>query len=341
MLGLERCERPNDAGSSRGVTRIIRLAYNGGPPICAAAAPRLRALADARAARRRAPARHHRWRRRRRPSGAERRGRARGLPRARPPHEVLEAPALGAFPRLRAAGRTSRPSSSRTRASCSRERAIAAYARQRHRRRRRAPRPRARPRLGARGRGVVVRTDARRIPCAPARGDRAGRLDGPPRPCAHGLAVPERQVLHVVASRCEPDCFRVGAFPVFILDAPEGPLVRLSRVTASRASSSAGTTTVGEVIDPDAWDRDASWMPRTKPCCATACARYFPGADGPLLTLEDVHLHEHARRALHHRPPTRGAPGHPCVSLLRARLQVRERHGRDRRRPRPRGRHQP
>ena len=95
--------------------------------------------------------------------------------------------------------------------------------------------------------------------------------------------MPERQVL-MWSSLLRPEQYAVGAFPVFILDVPEGrfygfpeygiPGFKLGLYHHRR-----------EVVDPDTWDRRLV-EPRDEAVLRAATARYFPGADGPALTLK-------------------------------------------------------
>jgi len=95
------------------------------------------------------------------------------------------------------------------------------------------------------------------------------------------LAVPERQVL-LWTQPLRPEWFRVGAFPVFILD-DDG--------TEWYGFPSYGIPGVkfglyhhrGQVIDPDHLDRDAV-DEQDERLLRDGLARYFPAANGPLLS---------------------------------------------------------
>ena len=95
------------------------------------------------------------------------------------------------------------------------------------------------------------------------------------------LAVPERQVL-LWTQPLRPEWFRVGAFPVFILD-DDGtewygfPSYGIPGVKFGRYHHR------GEVIDPDRLDRDAMDAEDER-LLRDGLARYFPAANGPLLS---------------------------------------------------------
>jgi sarcosine oxidase len=96
------------------------------------------------------------------------------------------------------------------------------------------------------------------------------------------LAVPERQVL-MWSRILRREHFAVGAFPIFLLDAPEGrfygfpeygiPGFKIGRYHHRE-----------EVVDPSTWDRRRI-EPEDEAVLRAATSRYFPGADGPALTL--------------------------------------------------------
>ena len=130
------------------------------------------------------------------------------------------------------------------------------------------------------GDGVVVRTArseyrARRLVLSA--GAWMSRLAAPLR----GLAVPERQVL-LWTQPLRPEWYRVGAFPVFILD-DDGtewygfPSYGIPGVKFGRYHHR------GEVIDPDHLDRDAVDAEDER-LLRDGLARYFPDANGPLLS---------------------------------------------------------
>lgn len=131
------------------------------------------------------------------------------------------------------------------------------------------------------GDGVVVRTDRAEY--------RAGRLvlaagAWMPRLAAplRDLLVPERQALVWVAAR-RPELFRVGALPVFILEEEDGtewyvfpeygiPGVKVGLYHHRR-----------QVIDPDTTDWRA-FEPEDERALRDGIARFMPDANGPLLS---------------------------------------------------------
>jgi sarcosine oxidase len=107
-------------------------------------------------------------------------------------------------------------------------------------------------------------------------------------PGLDALAVPERQVL-MWSRTLRPELFRVGAFPIFILDAPAGP--------DGPGGIFYGFPEYGipgfklgvfhhrfERIDPDDWDRSVI-EPEDEEVLRACTRAYFPDADGPALTL--------------------------------------------------------
>jgi sarcosine oxidase len=282
VLGLERAGIPNESGSSHGVHRIIRLAYFEDPryvPILRRAYERWRAL-EARAGERLlvvtggidAGAPESRT-----VSGSLASCRAHDLP-----HEVLESEQLSRrHPGIRL------PTGMRAVAQpdagfVMSERAIAAYAASAladgaelhgHE-----------PALAWEpdGDGVVVRTRLGRY-----RGRRlvisAGAWAATLVPALRGLAVPERQVLRWSQPR-QPRHYAVGAFPVFNLDAPEGHLYGFP-VYGVPGFKHGLYHHRREVVDPDAWDR-THVDEADEALLRDATARYFPGAEGPTLSLK-------------------------------------------------------
>jgi sarcosine oxidase len=281
VLGLDAASIPNDAGSSHGVNRIIRLAYMEDPryvPLLRRAYERWRDL-EQRAGERilvitggvdvGPPGAEN-------VAGALESSRLHGLE-----HELMDAEALmSRFPGFRVPDDFEalfQPDAGFVLS----ERAIAAHA------------------LLAladgadlhgheavldwttQGDGVVVRTEratyrARRL--VVSAGAWVGRLV----PSLAALAVPERQVL-MWSQLLRPEQYAVGAFPVFILDVREGrfygfpehgiPGFKIGRYHHRE-----------EVVDPTAWDR---WVgPEDEAVLRAATERYFPGANGPALTLK-------------------------------------------------------
>ncbi len=94
--------------------------------------------------------------------------------------------------------------------------------------------------------------------------------------------VPERQVLIWTQPKV-PAEFAMGAFPVFILDAPEGlfygfPVFGIPGFKIGRYHH------LGETVDPDDFNRDG-FAPRDEELLRSGIRRYFPDADGPTLSL--------------------------------------------------------
>jgi sarcosine oxidase len=128
---------------------------------------------------------------------------------------------------------------------------------------------------------------------------------------ARRLAVPERQVLIWTQPR-KPELFRLGAFPVFKMEAYEGgetaryyglpihsvPGFKLGRYHHLR-----------EEVDPDRMERGIS--ARDEKVLRDAIRRYFPEADGPTMAMKTCLFSnspdEHFVLDLH--------PDHPQVSM--------------------------
>ncbi|MGQ0571336.1 MAG: N-methyl-L-tryptophan oxidase [Armatimonadota bacterium] len=110
----------------------------------------------------------------------------------------------------------------------------------------------------------------------------AGPWAGKLLPLLRKTAIPERQVL-MWAQPLRPEYFRLDAFPVFNLEAPEGrfygfpvygiPGFKLGKYHHRR-----------EQAEPDSYDRDT--YPEDEAVLREAIRRYFPDADGPTMTLK-------------------------------------------------------
>jgi sarcosine oxidase len=132
------------------------------------------------------------------------------------------------------------------------------------------------------GDGVIVRTSraeyrTRRLVIS------AGAWIGKLMPPLAPLFVPERQVLIWTQPR-HPERFRVGAFPIFILEAPEGrfygfPSAGIPGFKIGRYHHR------GEVVDPDGFDRTAVNADDEEALRAGIRA-YLPDADGPTLSFK-------------------------------------------------------
>jgi sarcosine oxidase len=100
------------------------------------------------------------------------------------------------------------------------------------------------------------------------------------------LAVPERQVL-IWTQPLRPELFRLGAFPVFYMEAPEDngmnryyglpvygvPGFKLGKYHHRK-----------EEVDPDSMDRECH--PEDEAVLRTAIRSYFPDADGPTMAMK-------------------------------------------------------
>ena len=282
VLGLDRASIPNDSGSSHGVNRIIRLAYMEDP----AYVPLLRRA-------------YERWRELETrlgetiliitggidaglPDSATVRGALESCRVHDIEHEQLDADELMTrYPGFRVPGDFSavyQPDGGFVLS----ERAIAGYA---HLALAGGADLRGHEAVTAwqpDGDGVVVRTArgeyrARRL--IVSAGAWASRL----LPSLAELAVPERQVL-MWSRTLRPERYAVGSFPVFILDVPEGrfygfpeygiPGFKLGLFHHRR-----------ERVDPDVWDRSVI-EPEDEDVLRAGTRQYFPGADGPALTLK-------------------------------------------------------
>jgi sarcosine oxidase len=282
VLGLERGSIPNDEGSSHGVNRIIRLAYMEDPryvPLLRRAYERWRAL-EARAGE---------------PILVTTGGVDAGLPDSDTvqgsleachvhdlPHEVLDpAQLMARFPGFRVPAdfqAVYQPDGGFVLS----ERAIAAHARLAL-----ADGAEIHGHEGVldwqpEGDGVVVRTEratyrARRLVVS------AGAWVDRLLPQLADMAVPERQVLMWSATR-RPERFAVGAFPVFILEAPEGRFYGFPEYAIPGFKLGLYHHR-GQVVDPDDVTR-LRIEPADEALLRAGTSRYFPDADGPALTLK-------------------------------------------------------
>jgi sarcosine oxidase len=281
VLGLERFDVPNTMGSSGGINRIIRLAYNEDPryvPLVRRAYERWRALEERSGERLLVitggidgGAFH----------SAVVQGALAACRQHDLPHELLEGPAARArFPGLALPDdhvAVYQPDAGFVMS----ERAIAAYAT-------------AAITDGAEihgnepvldwepiDDGAVVRTERAEYRAARlvlTAGAWMPWLAAPLR----DIAVPERQVLVWVAAR-RPELFRVGALPVLILEDDEStewyafPEYGIPGVKIGRYHHR------GQVIDPDTPDWRAL-EPEDEPLLREGIRRFLPEADGPLLS---------------------------------------------------------
>ena len=128
--------------------------------------------------------------------------------------------------------------------------------------------------------GVRVRTDrgsyeAERLVLTA--GAWSGKLEG----TLAGVAKPERQVMLWTQPR-RPERFRVGAFPVFNMEAPEGrfygfPIHGIPGFKIGKYHHRE------QQVDPDSIDRDCD--ARDEAVVREGIRRYFPDADGPTLSM--------------------------------------------------------
>ncbi|MDR7555576.1 MAG: N-methyl-L-tryptophan oxidase [Armatimonadota bacterium] len=281
VLGLEQFDIPHDRGSSHGVTRIIRLAYFEDP----AYVPLLR----------RAYALWHELQHRYGepllyitgaidaglPGSVTVEGSLRSCAVHHLPHEVLDAATLGRrYPGYRLAPEmvaVYQPDGGFVLS----ERAIVAHVMLAQAA---GAEVHARERVlswDPDGGQVVVRTDravyrARRL--VVTAGPWAGRLV----PRLAALAVPERQVLLWAQPR-RPELFRLGAFPVFNLEAPEGrfygfPIFGVPGVKIGKYHHR------HERVDPDAVSREVT--AEDEAVVREGLRRYFPEADGPTMAMK-------------------------------------------------------
>jgi sarcosine oxidase len=96
------------------------------------------------------------------------------------------------------------------------------------------------------------------------------------------LLAPERQVL-IWTQPLRPEHFRLGAFPVFNMEAPEGrfyglPIYGIPGFKLGKYHHR------HEKADPDYMDREGH--PEDEEVLREAIVRYFPEANGPTLTLK-------------------------------------------------------
>ena len=110
----------------------------------------------------------------------------------------------------------------------------------------------------------------------------AGAWVGNVAPNLAPLFVPQRQVL-IWTQPTVPAEFALGAFPVFILDSPEGlfygfPVFGIPGFKIGRYHH------LGETVDPDVFDREA-FTARDEEVLRAGIRRYFPDANGPTLSL--------------------------------------------------------
>jgi sarcosine oxidase len=244
VLGLERADVPTTTGSSGGVNRIIRLAYNEDPryvPLLRRAYERWRALEE-------------RWGRQLLVITG---GLDIGPPGSAVPEGAIEACRVHDLPHEVLDGRETR----------ARYPGLAI--------------PDHHVDWEPEDDGVVVRTERaeyRASRLVLTAGAWMRRLAAPLR----DLAIPERQVLVWLAAR-RPELFRVGALPVFILEEESGaewyvfPEYGIPGVKVGLYHHR------GETIDPDTTDWRVL-EPEDERIMREGVARFMPDANGPLLS---------------------------------------------------------
>jgi len=281
VLGLEQFDIPHELGSSHGVSRIIRLAYAEHPnyvPLMRRAYELWRELENQAGERLLIVTGGI-------DAGAEESSMVKGSLAScalhHLPHEVLDAASLRRrFPGFRLA-RGMLGVYQADAGFLLPERCIVAYVE-------------AAQRLGAEiharerviewrsdGKGVSVRTDrqsyrARKVVIT------AGPWARTLIPALAEVAVPERQVL-IWTQPLRPEYFRLGAFPVFNMEAPEGryygfpvygvPGFKLGRYHHRH-----------ETVDPDRMDRDCHR--EDEELLRAGIRRYFPDAAGPTMAMK-------------------------------------------------------
>jgi sarcosine oxidase len=102
-------------------------------------------------------------------------------------------------------------------------------------------------------------------------------------PALHHVAVPERQVM-MWTQPIKPDYFRLGAFPVFNFEAPEGrfygfPVYGIPGVKFGKYRHR------GERVD-DVEQMDRACHPEDEAVLREGIRRYFPDADGPTMAMK-------------------------------------------------------
>jgi sarcosine oxidase len=130
--------------------------------------------------------------------------------------------------------------------------------------------------------GVTVRTDrgsysARKLVVT------AGAWAGQLVPALKNVAKPERQVL-IWTQPLKPESFRLGAFPVFNMEAPEGRFYGFPVYGVPGFKIGRYHHRDEQVDDPDRMDRDCH--PEDEAVLRAGIRRYFPEADGPTMGMK-------------------------------------------------------
>ncbi|MEA2600949.1 MAG: sarcosine oxidase [Acidobacteriota bacterium] len=282
VLGLEQHDVPHELGSSHGISRIIRLAYAEHPNYV----PLLRRAYEL-------------WRQLENLSGERLLVITGGIDAGREessmvtgslescalhhlPHEVLDAAALGRrFPGYRlppdmlavyqADAGFLLP-----------ERCIVAYVEAAHR---------LGAEIHARERVLSWEAEEKRVVVKTERGSysarklvvTAGAWAGHVVPVLRDVARPERQVL-LWTQPLRPEFFRLGSFPVFNMEAPEGRFYGFPVYGVPGFKIGRYHHLEEQVEDPDAMDRECH--PEDEKILRAGIRRYFPDADGPTMSLK-------------------------------------------------------
>jgi sarcosine oxidase len=101
-------------------------------------------------------------------------------------------------------------------------------------------------------------------------------------PALHALARPERQVMLWVQPR-RPELFRLGRFPVFNMETPEGHFYGFP-IFGNPGFKVGRYHHLHEQVDPDTMDR--ACHPHDEEVLREGIRRYFPDADGPTLAMK-------------------------------------------------------
>jgi sarcosine oxidase len=102
-------------------------------------------------------------------------------------------------------------------------------------------------------------------------------------PALQHLAVPERQVM-MWTQPLRPEYFRLGAFPVFNFEAPEGRFYGFPVYGIPGFKLGKYHHRGEEVDDPDRMDR--ACHPEDEEALRTGIRRYFPDANGPIMAMK-------------------------------------------------------
>lgn len=282
VLGLEQHDIPHELGSSHGISRIIRLAYAEHPNYV----PLLRRAYEL-------------WRQLENLTGERLLVITGGLDAGREespmvagslescalhhlPHEVLDAAALGRrFPGYRLAPDMVAVYQAES-GFLLPERCIVAYVEAAHGL---GAEIHARERvLGweAAEKRVVVRTERGKY-SASKLVVTAGAWAGQVVPALREVARPERQVL-IWTQPLRPEFFRLGSFPVFNMEAPEGRFYGFPVYGVPGFKIGRYHHRDEQVDDPDRMDRECH--PEDEKVLRAGIRRYFPDADGPTMGMK-------------------------------------------------------